>query len=772
MPIPPGVPVKEHRTRRRKRPTVTAGAAVVVLLLVLGLPASAGAQAGGDTVETDPDGPPILVPRISEPIVLDGVVDDPAWDRLEPLPMTMFAPTFGGQTTERTEVRIAHDDEYLYVSGRMYDSDPSGIRTNTFYRNTYSGDDLLAVVLDSYNDRETAVWFSINPAGARSDRTVSNDANFDGGMPMNWDWNAHWDVATTQTDEGWFAEMRIPLSSLGFQVRDGEVTMGLIVYRFIARKNERQIFPAISPRWGGLAFAKPSQARRVRLRDVRQSTPVYVTPYSVAGLTRIPELTDAPGGALEWSTDSDPTTEVGLDLQFSPFSNLTLDLTVNTDFAQVEADDQQINLTRFPLFFPEKRQFFQERSSTFQFNAGGGRNRLFHSRRIGLVDGEIARIYGGARAVGRLGGTDFGLLSMQVASPAAGGSENATVLRVSQEILNPWSSVGAMVTSRLGPQARDNVAYGLDATFRPFGDEWLTMKWAQTFDEGADQGGGIQRGLAQARWERIQDEGISYSTEMIRVGRDYHPGLGFQDRRDFLFGGGHLQYKRFAAADSPLRSWSARAETGHFLRRTEGGAESRRVQPRVELEFKGGTQIRTSGDSRFESVLLPFTLAGVEIPAGEYWFHQGELTYQRPRSSLLRGDVTLTAGSFYDGTRIGLAFSPTWTQSKHLELGAGYEVNRLEFADRDQSATTHLAQLRVQTALNTQVSLSALAQYSNVAELGSVNARFRYHFREGTDLWIVYNEGFHTERDLVDVPRLPLSSGRTLMVKYTHTFIW
>jgi hypothetical protein len=492
----------------------------------------------------------------------------------------------------------------------------------------------------------------------------------------------------------------------------------------------------------------------------------------VAGLTRIPELEAPTGDAPRWTTASDPTTEVGLDLQVSPLSNLTLDLTVNTDFAQVEADDQQINLTRFPLFFPEKRQFFQERSSTFQFNAGGGSNRLFHSRRIGLVDGEIMRIYGGARAVGRVGGMDFGLLSMQVASGAAGGTENASVLRLNQEILNPWSSVGAMVTSRLGRQGGDNVAYGVDSTLRLFGDEWLTVKWAQTFDEPLDQAGGIQRGLAQARWERIQDEGISYSGEVVRVGRDYLPGLGFQDRRDFVFGGGHVQYKRFSGSESPLRSWSARTETGHFLRRTGGGAESRRTQPRFELEFKGGTQVRVSADSRFESVLLPFTVAGVEMPAGAYWFHQGELRYQRPRSAIFRGDFTATAGTFYDGTRVGVALNPTWTWSKYLELGAGYEVNRLEFTDRDQAVTTHLAQLRVQTALNTRVSLSALAQYSNVAELGSLNARFRYHFREGTDLWIVYNEGFHTERDLADVPRLPLSSGRTLMVKYTHTFIW
>jgi hypothetical protein len=745
---------------------VPSGWVLVVAFPFLVVPRPAAAQ------EHDPRSlSPMEIPRLSGPIEVDGVVDEAAWEEIDPLPMTMFAPTFGEPVTERTEVRIAHDDEYLYVSGRLFDSDPSGIRTNTFYRNQYSGDDLLAVVIDSYNDHETALWFTTNPAGARTDRTVSNDAVFSGGMPMNWDWNAHWDVETVQTDEGWFAEFRIPFSTLGFQVRDGTVTMGLIVYRFIARKNERQIFPAINPRWGGLAFAKPSQARRVVMRGVRQSTPLYVTPYTLGGVNRIPDQVESPEGGAVWRTESDPTTEVGLDVQYAPVSNLTLDLTLNTDFAQVEADDQQINLSRFPLFFPEKRQFFQERASTFQFNTGGSSNRLFHSRRIGLDDGEIVRIYGGGRAVGRVGGTDFGLLSMQVASGRGSSSENMSVLRVSQEVLNPYSSIGGMLTSRLGSGAGDNIAYGLDGVLRPMGDEWLTLRWAQSFDEVVDERSFGESGLFLARWERIRDDGLSYSGEFIRVGEDYHPGLGFQDRRGFRFGGGHLQYKRFRDAASPFRSLAARINTGHFVRSEDGSAESRTIAPELSAEFKGGTELRATLNSRFESLRTHALIAGVEVPSGEYWFHEGEVRLQLPRSNLFRGDFTATAGSFFDGTRVGVALNPTWTQSRYLELGGGYELNRLEFSDRDISTTAHLAQLRVQVALNTRISLSTLAQYSNAADLGTVNARFRYHFREGTDLWVVYNEGFNTDRGPLDPARPPLSAGRTLMVKYTHTFI-
>jgi hypothetical protein len=742
--------------------------------LILGL-ATAGIQAqtprNGDDGETPPS--PLPISELSGPIILDGVVDEPAWEAVPPLPMTMFSPTFGEPITERTEVRIAHDGESLYISGRLYDSDPSGIRTNTYYRDQYSGDDILAVVVDSYNDYETGLWFTTNPAGARSDRSIANDGVFGAGSGvMNWDWNGHWDVATSQTDEGWFVEFRIPFSTLGFQVVDGQVTMGLIVYRFIARKNERQIFPAIDPRWGGLAFAKPSQAHRIAMRGVQQANPVYVTPYALGGFTRIPEFRSLPGGEQAWRVNRETTHEAGLDLRYSPFPNLNLDLTLNTDFAQVEADDQQVNLTRFPLFFPEKRQFFQERSSTFEFGTGGGSNRLFHSRRIGLEDGEIVRIYGGGRAVGRLGGTDFGLLSMQAGSPGEGTSENMAVFRVSQQVLNPFSSVGGMVTSRMGSDRGDNVAYGLDAVLRPVGDEWFTARWAQTFDSNVDGASALEAGLIQLRWERVRDEGVSYSGEFRRVGRDYLPGLGFQDRRDFRFLGGDVQFKRFQGSESPFRSRAVRLVAQEFIRSPDGSPESRRISPEGTLEFKGGTQIRFTGNSRFESIHEPFVVAGVEVLEGDYWFHQAELRLQLPRSGLFRGDFTATAGSFYDGTRFGLSLNPSWTHSRYLELGGGYEVNRLEFEDRGVSPTTHLGHLRVQVALNTSVSLSTLAQYSNVSELAAVNARFRYHFREGTDLWIVYNQGVNTQRDALDPPRLPLSAGRSLMVKYSHTLIW
>jgi hypothetical protein len=745
------------------------------LICAASLPVTGYSQTVGDSSRSAGDErrlTAIQIGRLTGQITLDGIVKEAAWSTLEPLPMTMFSPHFMGELTERTDVRIGYDDRYLYVGGRLYDSEPSQIRTNTFYRDAYSGDDILAVVLDSYNDFETAVWFVANPAGARSDRTVSNDAVFSGGMPMNADWNAHWDVATSQDSSGWSVEFRIPFSTLRFQSTGDRVTMGLIVYRFIARKNERQTFPAIDPGWGGLAFAKPSRAQRIALSDVRQSKPVYVTPYALGGIRRTPELRSGVGDPDRWETTSDQSAEVGVDLRYSPTSNLALDFTVNTDFAQVEADDQQINLTRFPLFFPEKRQFFQERASTFQFNTGGFADRLFHSRRIGLAQGEIVRIYGGARAVGRIRGMDYGLLNMQTAPHAGRSGENMGVLRLNQQVLNRYSSLGAMVTSRLGDNGTDNIAYGVDAVLRPVGDEWLTLKWAQTFDEAIDESSALESGMLLAQWERVRDAGLSYDATFSRVGPEYQPGLGFQLRRDFKLFGGSLQYKRFLSEESQLRSAGVNLRTQHFYRNSDGSAESRSIQPQLQIEFKGGTEISLSAESNFDSVSEAFDVAGATIEAGDYWYHEGRLRLMLPRSSVFRGDFNATAGSFYDGSRVGVSLGPTWNPNKYLELAGNYEVNRLDFSERGQRATAHLVRLKAQIALNTRVSLNLLTQYDNVGDHARVNARFRYNFAEGTDLWLVFDEGMYTERDVLDQPRLPRSSGRTLLVKYTRTLIF
>ncbi|OGU07473.1 MAG: hypothetical protein A2W29_08950 [Gemmatimonadetes bacterium RBG_16_66_8] len=710
----------------------------------------------------------LRIHRLTGPIVLDGQVDEPAWQEVPVVPITLFSPQYRAEPTERTELRVAYDDAYLYVSGRLYDSSPRSVRTNTLYRDAYSGDDLLGIVLDTYNDHQTGSWFVVNPAGVRTDRSLSNDAEMTNGMPMNPDWNAFWDVVTSQNGEGWFAEMRIPFSSLGFQDVNGRVVMGMALYRFIARKNERQIYPDIPPSAGGLAFAKPSRMQRVVLEGVYRRQPVYVAPYGLGGWRRNAALNDA---STAYDVTRAYTGEAGLDVRYSPTSNLSLDLTANTDFAQVEADDQQVNLTRFSLFFPEKRQFFQERASIFDFGMGGF-SRLFHSRRIGLVDGQPIRLLGGVRLVGRIGGADLGVLNMQTAAAAGQPSENFGVARVRQQVLNPYSTLGGMITTRVGEDGGDNVATGVDAVIRPVGDEYVTVKAARTFEGGA---GGPSLAAATRvllGWERRTQGGLSYSAEAIRSGAAYNPGIGFELRSDFTSLGGYLQYLWFTGPETPFRSLAVNGGGLGFRRNNDGTTESGSLGPGLRAEFKNGGELNLKYRANYESVLDSFDLTdGVPVPPAAYWFHEGELAYRAPLSTSFRPSFVAVAGQFYGGYRVSFTANPAWNPSRHLELGVDYGFNAIRFPDRELSVDVHLLRLRVQTAYDAHLSLSTFWQYNSATDVASVNARLRYNVREGNDLWVVYNEAVNTDR-LARSPIPPVSQGRAVMAKYTHTMVW
>ncbi len=721
-----------------------------------------------------------VLPRLIAPIVLDGPSDEAAWEAIAPLPMTMFEPLFGGQKTERTEIRIAYDDHYVYVAGRLYDSDPAGLRGNSLYRDRYSGDDVFSILLDTFDDNENALWFFTNPNGVRFDMAVSNDANFTGGGSpfggvVNNSWNTFWDVATVRTDEGWFAEMRIPFSSLGFQDDAGRVEMGVIAYRLISRKNERHIYPAIPPNWS-MAFGKPSQAQPIVLEGVYSQKPLYVTPYVLGGAGHSAQLNNA---ETAYDRLNDTTTEAGFDIKYNLTSNLTLDLTANTDFAQAEADDQQVNLTRFSLFFPEKRQFFQQRAGIFEFSTGGS-SRLFHSRRIGLDDdGNPVRIYGGTRLVGRLGNWDVGLLDMQTAKVEDQPAENFGVLRLRRNVFNENSYAGGIVTSRLGADGSYNIATGLDGIFRVTGDEYLTVQWAQTFDDDVIENDAFdlaETALLRATWTRRRQEGFNYNISLTRSGSDYNPGVGFIRRNGFTRLGGWTAYGWFPGETSRFRQVTPSLEASVFFRNDLLGdglnraIESASIGHDWQLEFKSGDNLFVGPEVVVEDLVEPLDLPdAATVPAGRYTFSTFRVFYFMHDGRLLRANASAEAGTFYDGRRLEISFAPTWNASRHLELSAEYLGNFVRFPDRDQRFDVHLVRLRTQAALNTKLSTNFFIQYNSAADVISANARFRYNFREGNDLWIVYNEGLNANRHR-ETPFLPFTDTRTILLKYTHTF--
>ena len=700
---------------------------------------------------------PLELTRLNGAIELDGMPDEEAWRAVPALPLTMYFPTFGGTPSERTEIRVAYDDDYLYASGRFYDSNPSGIRINSLYRDRWNGDDAFAIYIDAFNDNENAKWFGVTPSAMRFDQLVSDD-----GVVLNGSWDGFWDAATVVTDEGWFAEVRIPFSSIGFQTDgSGHATMGLTATRLVSRTGERVTFPAIDPRF---AFRQPSVARDVVLSGVETARPLYVTPYALSGFgqTSVP----ATGG---YDLDREYPREVGLDLKYALSGNLTLDVTANTDFAQVEADDRQVNLDRFSLFFPEKRRFFQEGSGLFEFELGGG-TRLFHSRRIGLTDdNRQVPILGGARLVGRVGDWDVGVLDMQAEAIDGIPGENFGVARLQRRVLNDFSTLGGMLTTRLRP-GEDNVAAGLDGSFRAFGDNYLTTKWAASFDD--PDAGLVDMSRVYVSWDRRVSRGLQFATAYTHAGPSFSPEMGFLQRTDVtrmnVFGNWFI-----LTDDLPyFRRIFPGALAFSTFRNSDGALESGQYAFWVQWETKAGGGGWIEPKWFVEDVLTPFRIGGeVDIPAGRHRFADLQLVWSMPAGRRLRTMVDARAGSFFDGNRVQVIATPTWNASPHLELGADYQWTRLRFPERGQGTDIHLLGMRIRTALNSRASGNALVQYDSTTDRLDLNLRLRYNFAEGRDLWIVFNEGLVTER-LPDPasPRLPLSMSRAVILKYTHTW--
>ncbi|MBN2408675.1 MAG: hypothetical protein JXE07_02970, partial [Candidatus Aminicenantes bacterium] len=609
------------------------------------------------------------------------------------------------------------------------------------------------------------------------DAAIHNDAEsrMPREEPFNLSWNTFWDVRVVINDRGWFVEMRIPLSSLRFQAKDGKVIMGLTCYRWIARKNENDVFPAIYPKWGFTSAFKPSQAQEVSLEGLRSRNPLYIAPYILGGSGYSYDLNDEETAYLRSKA---PAAELGLDLKYGLSSNLTLDITLNPDFAQVEADDQQVNLTRYSLFFPEKRLFFQERASVFDFSFGAF-NRLFYSRRIGLYEDEDEEvstaipIYGGVRLIGRAGPWDLGFMDMQTAPLAEENApgENFGVVRVRRRVLNPYSYVGGIITSRIGRDGSYNEAYGFDGILRVSGDHYLSFAWAQTFETGRNNDPlSLDPARLRIAYERRTREGWGAYLGLSRAGKDYSPGMGFEMREDYTAGRAEILYGWLPGERSFLQSHSIRAEGMISLRNEDGTVESAEFGPGWEFNTKSGWGGRFSYEFKKESLteMLEFS-DETNVPPGEYNFFLARGFFHAPMGGLLGFMSMVEAGSFYDGSRMTLRIMPTWSVLPELSLGGQYEFNRLVFADRDQKLVAHLVQVRLEATLDMKSSFLAFVQYNGAEDLVVGNVRFRYNPREGIDLYLVYNEVLNTHR-AGKVPLPPSSNDRAVLLKYSYTF--
>ena len=721
----------------------------------------------------------ILIPKMQGEFNFDGVVDDACWQNIQPFSLVQHTPVYGNAASDRSEVFLCYDKTYLYAGARLFDSEPDKMLVTSKKRDEVSvSNESFTLIFDSFNDKENALAFSTTPAALRRDFAILKDAM---GMVMGPDnesfndsWNTFWDVKTTRNDKGWFVEMRIPLSSLRFRENDGNVVMGLICNRRIAHRNETDVYPSIPPDWGINSCYRPSKAQEIVFGGIESKKPFYIAPYVLTGIQQDSLLNEAGTG---YSSDNTPKFNAGLDVKYGLTNNLTLDLTVNTDFAQVEADDEQINLTRFSLFFPEKRTFFQERSSTFSFDFEPG-NSLFYSRRIGLNDGEMVPIYGGARITGMAGKWDIGFLDMQTKAITSadinqGGlpSENFGIVRLRRQVINENSFIGGMVTSRLGMDGAYNVAYGFDGTIKLFGDDYLNFKAAQVVDNtNSNTMLSLDPTCLYLDWKRFSEKGLNYGFTWARSGMDFDPKMGFQNRTNYSHYHGSIGYGWLPGETSAIQNHQVGIRSSAYTDNLSNDIQSFDIVADYNIKLKSDFSGNFSVSHIFENVTQTFGISpDVYIPAGKYDFNQFETHLNSPASNRLMMGLNLVAGTFFDGTRFSPGIESELKIGSSLQLSIRYDHNFLNFQDRNQEFSGGIFGFKAQAMFSTKLSASAFLQYNGEANELISNFRFRYNPKEGNDFFLVFNEGRSLEND-ANMPIIPTFNNRTLLLKYTYTF--
>ncbi|MGE5802600.1 MAG: DUF5916 domain-containing protein [Gemmatimonadota bacterium] len=737
---------------------------IVGLILAISANTPASAQATGAAA---PAAAPLdrqtawPLPRLTGPIRIDGRSDDPAWQAVPPLPMTVHLPTYGREPSERTVARVAYDDDALYVVIDAWEGHPGGVRASSMVRDDDAPGDFLNIGFDTFGDRQNAVTFSTTPGGQRNDWSIANDAQSEDGLSPGW--NGVWELATQRRPDGWHAEFRIPFSTLRFATNAGRVEFGLTINRLTSHLNERVTFPAIEPS-APLVLWKPSRWQRVSVENIRPGRSLRVTPYVLGGLqgARTPDPVLSP-----WTRDD--RLEGGGDLKLAVTPSVTLDLTANTDFAETEVDDQRVNLTRYPLFFPERRAFFVERAGVFEVRTSAN-DLLFNSRRVGLTPaGEPVRILGGARLVGQVRGWDVGAFDAQTGHTSAGASENTGVLRLRRRLLNANSWAGMMITSWVTAHSAQT-GFGVDGDVNLGGDHYVSFAAVGLAGDvvAGPEDGVVPRGALRVRFMRRRNRGVWYRAAVATTGARYSPALGYVERADLIMPYAELGYGRVVSQAGHQLRIAGSVDLAY--RNAAGEFDASISEGNVELELPSGAVWKLTGARQEDDLPAMFApTPGTTVPAGRYTARWAALDLAAPTGPRAVVGGSVRAGEYFDGTLYSLVLKPEWRASAHLRVSADLQVDRVEFRNRGEREWSRLARLRVLASATPQVSLSAVIQANSLADLLTANIRFRYNAGEGNDLWIVYGQQANLDRDRMSPP-IPSTARASLMVKFTRSF--
>ncbi|MEM6646955.1 MAG: DUF5916 domain-containing protein [Bacteroidota bacterium] len=689
---------------------------------------------------------------------IDGRLDDAVWQQIEPV--TEFIqvwPEDGDAATERSEVKIAYDRDYLYFAFKFFDKNPELIRAKNLERGGRNDrDDHAYIGLDTYQDGRNAYLFEMNALGTQDDATITDE-----GITLDsFSWDAVFRSETVIDAEGWSMEVSIPFRQLRFPKGD-DLEFGLMLSRTINRKNERVLWPRIGLDFGGSfsALAAVSQYGTLKgLKNIRRGKNIEIKPYVITGVQEV-----RPDFALE-ATETEVTRDLGIDLKYGITSNLTLDLTVNTDFAQVEADNVQLNLTRFNLFFPEKREFFLERSGLFEH--GNPRStQTFFSRRIGLTN----QILGGARLTGQVGRFSVGLLNIETGDRMGDflgtRSANNTVARVRTTVF-PRATAGAIFTN-LDDAGGTNSAVGVDAQYR----FWTASEFNAWYTRISDAAS-VTDAAGHASLT-LQNDLYTAQARFTSVGANYNPGLGFVRRRDMRQYFGLARYTptvSLAAVPAIRRVW---LETDYdYIEGQDGMKQSTELGLGTVAEFNRRDRVSVEYERSFERLDVPFAIRpDAEIPMGDYTFGTVELEGETDSSRRLFGEASVGYGNFFNGTRTDVGARFGFRQSQYLQLEGGIDYSAIDLPIANGAFDATTLSLSVLGAVSRDLFAKALIQYDNFSRNLQANIRVDWIHTPGSDLFLVFNTAYHFAGDneiLFDPRRDVILSDRVGVLKLTY----
>ena len=667
--------------------------------------------------------------RATGSITLDGVLDEPSWAAA---PMANHFvqndPREGEPATFDTEVRILYDDDAVYFGVFARDEEPGRIIVNDLKKDfDIASSDGFRIVLDTFHDGRNGYTFATNAAGAKYDAQMVNE-----GRERNVDWDGIWDVVARTAETGWYAEIRIPFRTLKFENADLQ-TWGLNFERKLRRMNEDSYWAPL-PRIYDLD--RVSMAGTVEgLRGLRPGMNLRFKPYA------------ATSSNTSLGSRSRGEFDAGLDVKYGVTTGLVWDFTVNTDFSQVEADEQQINLTRFSLFFPEKRDFFLENSGIYQFGSQvqGGANRqnemrLFFSRRIGLSDeGEPIPILAGTRLTGRQGAYSLGVLNIQQREHGTASAANVTALRLRRDILSQ-SDIGAVLLNKDEAGAHYNRVGGVDANFR-FGYLSFNGYVAKTFSPEIDT---ATRGNALATRAGVDYENREWRFQAGHgsIGERFNDELGFAPRLGVYNVDAWVGRRlRPAAVSGWLRQMQPHWEFDMFTRQHDGSLETRFIGYHWNFNFEDGSSAEVGLNQNAEDVLLPFTInraTGTQVTEGRYdnpeYFGFWRTNESARVSMLTRYNI----GPFYDGYRRSVTLGPSIRLNENFNASVNLQINDIELSTG--AFVSKLLTTRVNYNFNTKMFVNALIQYNSDSSQWTSNVRFNVIHRPLSDFFLVYNE--------------------------------